>query len=121
MQTSEETMRLSNINDGAADEIFGMELEKIVMDIMDPNKEPDKPRTISLKITFKPSKDDENFGSFTVTGNSSLAPVRSFGGHFVVGREDGKGVIRELVQESLFEKNDEGNLVPFERKEQSHD
>lgn len=115
MHTTQEEMRLSNINGGAAEEVFSMELEKVVQDMLDPNKERDKPRSITLTITLKPSKEDR-MGVFTISGKSSLAPVQTMGGYFAYGKEGGRPVIREVIQESLFPRPEETNIVHFNQQ-----
>lgn len=116
MITNEEKLSLTNIRDGSAVELFDAELEKVAEDMMDPNKEPGKPRTITLTVIFKPHPEDK-FAAVGLSCKSALAPARTVAGTVVFGREGRVPVMRELVQQTLFPEN-KGNVVPMERREQ---
>jgi hypothetical protein len=115
MNTSEDKLSLVNIRDGSAVELFDAELEKVAEDMLDPNKDRAKPRTVTLTVTFKPHPQDK-FAAIGVSCRSTLAPVQSVAGTVVFGREGRAPVMRELVQQELFAEN-KANVVPMERRE----
>lgn len=118
MITAEEQLSLTNLREGSAVELFDAELEKVAEDMMDPNKERSKARTITLTVTFKPHPEDR-FASIGISCRSNLAPVQTVAGTVAFGREGKTPVLRELVQQELFPKNKGGeNVVPMERREQ---
>ena len=47
---------LATLNNGDAVEKFGMALDDVLADMVDPNKDPDAERAITLTIKFKPKK-----------------------------------------------------------------
>ena len=49
MHTNEEKLTLSNLGNGAAVELFGIELRRVLKDVMDPNTDPKAVREITLK------------------------------------------------------------------------
>jgi hypothetical protein len=50
-----ETMNLSDIGNGALEELFQHELKKVLHNIADVNCDPEKERAITITFTFKPS------------------------------------------------------------------
>lgn len=48
---------LDTLADGAARELFGAALERVLANIDDPNTEPEATRTITLKVEFVPTED----------------------------------------------------------------
>ena len=49
-------LTLANLCGGAVQEKFNRALEKVGRNILDPNCVPDKKRTVTLKVTFKPTE-----------------------------------------------------------------
>lgn len=54
-----EKLTLATICGGAVQEKVNRALEKVANNILDPNVVPDKKRTVTLKITLKPSAEDQ--------------------------------------------------------------
>ena len=54
MFTADDTLTLSNFGEGAVNEIFDRELQRVLKDIMDPNTEATAQREVNLKIIIKP-------------------------------------------------------------------
>lgn len=54
-----EKLTLATICGGAVQEKVDRALEKVARNILDPNVVPDKKRTVTLKITLKPSDEDQ--------------------------------------------------------------
>lgn len=72
-----ERLTLATLGGGAVQERIDKALEKVARNILDPNADPDKKRTITLKITIKP--DGEETGDVEVSADVSvsLAPPLS--------------------------------------------
>lgn len=67
-------LTMTNICRGAVQEKIDRALKEVGSNILDPNKDPEKKRSITLKITFKPSKDDREDVLITADVSMQLAP-----------------------------------------------
>jgi hypothetical protein len=91
----EEKITLAEIGRGAAVERFDIELQKVLDNIQDPNTDPKKVRSVTLKITINPSE-DRQVASYAIDGNSKLAPLKAVPGRMFLGvNKHGKGVASE--------------------------
>jgi hypothetical protein len=100
----EENVSLDTLNQGAAVERFNWALQEVLDNIQDPNTDPKKARTVTLKCTIKPSEDRE-VGNIQVDVVSKLAPIAPFDVRVFLGRDkEGKGYAAEYVspQSGLF-------------------
>ena len=68
-------MTLENLNSGAVTELFDEEFSKLLKNIADDNTEPDKVRSITIKLMVKPSK-DRSKADTRVAVTSILAPLK---------------------------------------------
>jgi hypothetical protein len=66
---------LDTINSGAIADLFKAEFDKLLLNIADDNTEPDKVRSVTIKVTVKPTKNRE-MAATTVEVNSKLAPLK---------------------------------------------
>lgn len=82
----EEIVDLQTLEGGAVMERFNIALQEVLKNINDPNTEPIKARSITLKFTIKP---DENREVCTVNISSDvkLAPVSPLNTHMFVGKK----------------------------------
>lgn len=64
---------LANLCGGAAVEKFGVELERVLENIENPNTDPKLKRTITLKFEFRP-KEDRTSILTSIVAESKLAP-----------------------------------------------
>jgi hypothetical protein len=85
-----EKIDLTNLNSGAALDLFGREWEKVLDNIRDENTKPDAVREVTLKIKIKPSK-DRSAAATLVQVTSRVAPVEPHEA-FVVLDFDGEKV-----------------------------
>ena len=70
----EEKLTLASLFGGALQEQADRALRKISENIMDPNTDPEKKRSLTIKLIFKPSPDDNEDVSVTYETTVSLAP-----------------------------------------------
>ena len=118
MFTAEETLTLANFGNGAVNEIFDRELQRVLKDIMDPNTEPTAQREVILKIVIKPDE-ERDLGVVGVKATSKLAGSRAFISKLAFGHnKSGKVEARECFsgQRSLFDEDDE-KVVDIKSKE----
>lgn len=113
MHTNEEKLTLSNLGNGAAVELFGIELRRVLKDVMDPNTDPKAVREITLKVAFKPGEDRE-LVPMGLKAQSKLAGSRIFMSKVIIGRNQGRVEAREFRsgQRELFDGED--NVIPIE-------
>lgn len=84
METKEYSkVRLENINQGAAQELFDEELRKVVRNINDLNVDAEFPREITLKFRIKPTK-DRSAAVTTVSVATRLAPLTKHEGSILL-------------------------------------
>lgn len=97
MPRSEENVSLDTLNQGAAIERFNLALQEVLDNIQDPNTDPKKARTVTLKCTIKPAEDRE-VGNIQVDVVAKLAPIAPFDVRVFLGRDKyGKGYASEYV------------------------
>ena len=116
MHTKEEVLNLANIGDGAAMEMFDLELRRILKNIMDPNTEPKAHREIVLKVKFRPDE-ERDLAAVDVAVSSKLAGSRAFLTRVIFGKDHrGRVEAREFEtgQQSLFENN--GKVIPMQQE-----
>lgn len=116
-------MSLKSIGNGAAIELFDVELKRALENIMDPNTEPKKARTITLKVTLKPDEERE-YASITIQAVSSLAPIQPYSSHCFLGK-DRNGVVatehnpKQLNMDLYRVDEIPSNVVPMERSSEA--
>lgn len=72
---SEEIVTLASIGNGAALELFGHELKRVIANIADPNTSAKTKRGINIKVTIQPDE-ERGIGFATVEVTSKLAGVK---------------------------------------------
>lgn len=100
---------LENLGAGAVMEKFDDELKKVIENIMDPNTEAGKARSINITVSIKPRKEERDNCSMEVSVSSKLAPTRSLQSQLAVGvNQHGEVAAKEYVpkQGSLFEESE---------------
>jgi hypothetical protein len=102
---SDELVTLHNLAGGAAAELFGVELERVVADILDVNTEAEAVREITVKVKIKPDE-NRNFAQVAVTVASKLGTPRGVGTMIFLGKQAGRPVAIENNpdQRDLFPK-----------------
>ena len=106
MFTESDPITLANLADGAASEMFGDELQKVLNNIVDPNTPPDKVRSVNLKVSIKPDK-ERQFAAIEITCDSKLAPYQGATTTAIIGKAGRHGEAREYksTQQQLFPDN----------------
>lgn len=90
----QDNVTLSTFCNGAVEEMFQEELQRVMKNIADPNTSPGAVREIKLMISIKPSKARE-VADVIVTPQTKLAPMMSVDTVLYMGRHDGKLVAQE--------------------------
>lgn len=120
---AKEIMTLATICDGAVQERVNRALQKISENILDPNTDPDKKRSLTLTLTFKPSGDDREDVTVDVAVGTKLAPEtglktqlflsKNLSNGMVSITEHAKGQIKgQLSFDDLEYPEDEESLPP---------
>ncbi|PGO44761.1 replication terminator protein [Bacillus thuringiensis] len=87
---------LNSLAEGAVAEKLDVEFQKLLKNMVDPNTDPTKSRSITLTLTFKGNKKRELWDC-AVKAVSKLAPSKDVDSTFIVARgENGVVVGREL-------------------------
>lgn len=86
-------LNLSNLADGAVQEKMDHELKRVLQNILDPNTDFDKARTVTVTISMK-SNEQRNSLTTDVSVKSKLAPQKSVSTTVLVGRDDNTGQIQ---------------------------
>ena len=105
MGEKEENVSLEKLNQGAAVERFNLALQDVLDNIQDPNTDPKKARSVTMKVTFKPDS-DRGIANLQCDVVSKLAPIAPFDVRVFLGRDkDGNGYATEYhsAQTSLLE------------------
>lgn len=99
---------LTTICHGGVPEVFERELKDVLANIADPNTAAERPRTITLKFTFKPTE-DRNGSAVDFTCRASLQPVKVVKSQLFLSRHTGqlKAYGADQRQVALFGQDDE--------------
>ncbi len=95
---------LVNLGDGAAVEMFGYELVRVLRNIRDPNTDAEAVREIKLTVAIKPDQQRE-MGKYSIKVSSKLAACQPHGSQLFIGEtESGRFVACEAnpLQMDLF-------------------
>lgn len=117
----EQPVALPTLGNGALNELFDRELERVVTDILDLNSEPSAVRTITVKVAIKPDE-NRNFGQVGLSVSSSLGKPKPVGTQMFFGRKDGKVIAVEGIpaQSEMFgETGPKPEIVDFKTGEVS--
>lgn len=92
-----ERLTLATICGGAIQEKVDRALEKVAKNILDPNTDPGKKRTITLKITMKPDESDYEDVAVSADVSYTLAPDIGVQTQFFVNKDlrDGHVTVME--------------------------
>ena len=101
-----EKMKLSNLNGGAALDMFNEELKNVLKNIADDNTD-DRPREINIKVKIKPAKNKAS-ASTVIEVTSKLVGINAHTS-FITIENDGKGINAYVsnVQENELEFSEE--------------
>lgn len=83
----DERLTLATICGGALQEKVDRALEKVAKNILDPNTDPGKKRTITLKITLKPNEADAEDVKVSAEVSYTLAPETGVATQFFVNKD----------------------------------
>lgn len=97
-----QSVTLSNLAEGAAEELFGAAFRQVLENIDDPNTDWKKPRRITLSITVYTDELRKN-GEIEVAVNTKLPGVKPVNTRIFMGRHLGKlAAVEALHQEEMF-------------------
>ena len=82
-------LNITNLNDGAINELFHAHIDKIMKNIDDPNTEATDVREITFKISFKPDEKRETT-EVRIKSSSKLAGIRATKSTAFLVRKGGK-------------------------------
>ena len=85
-------LALATMAQGALQELFEHELEKVVENISDPNTSIKKARKITIEFKFLPTDESRDLVSIDITPKTSLAPTEGTTTKMVIGT-DGKTLV----------------------------
>ena len=88
-----EKLTLANICGGAVQEKVNRALEKVAENILDPNTDAGKKRTITLKITLKPDEDDREDVEVNADVSYTLAADVGVATQFFVNKDLHNGTV----------------------------
>lgn len=99
-------INLSTIAEGAVQERFAMELQRVFDNIMDPNTSTKVKRKLQLTLTFSTDEGRE-IALVNVDAKATLAPATGIATKFLMDR-DGRGnaIGAEFAQTRLFEESE---------------
>ena len=83
----EDKLTLANICDGAIQEKVDRALDRVARNIMDPNTDAGKARSITLKITLKPYNEDRENVAVSATVVTALAPEQAVNTNLFVSKD----------------------------------
>jgi hypothetical protein len=117
--TKGEPITLANLANGAAVEKFGIELQRVLDNIVDPNTKADAVREVILKVKIKPN-DKRELGAVSIETGVKLAGDAPYETTVQFGSVGGKGRAEEFRSTMpLFGKQGGADVIGINRKPQS--
>jgi len=107
----EQLADLHSIGAGAALELFGAELRRVLENIRDPATEAEGKRKITLEFVFKPNESREMVATL-ISAKSTLAATKPVSEVLWVGRKDGQ-VVGTVVHAAEPEENPNQGVLPM--------
>lgn len=87
---------LADLAEGAVEERFNQELQKVLSNIADPNTDPKKARKITVTVTLK-ANEKRDIVSTTIDAKSNVTPAYAISTMIVLGQDNnGRVVGQEL-------------------------
>lgn len=112
---SREIKSLDQVMNGAVNERFKTELEKVWQNIFDPNTNPEQKRSVTLTFTFKPNQNrDAAAMSFNVSSKVA-PPVPVQQTVLMYQRDDGSVIVTERTEQIPGQMDMEGQEQPLPR------
>ncbi len=106
---SREIKSLDQVMNGAVNERFKTELEKVWKNIFDPNTNPEQKRSVTLTFTFKPNQ-NRDAASMSFNVNSKIAsPIPVQQTVLMYQRDDGSVVVTERTEQVPGQMDIDGN------------
>ena len=105
---TEQIVSLDTLGSGAAMEMFQDELQRVLDNITDVNTDPKAVREVKLTVKIKPDEGRE-VGAVTISTASKVAPIKSVGTVFFIGKRAGQTVAMERNPKQLT--FDDANVV----------
>lgn len=117
-EMDEQKVTIGTLAGGAVQERFEIELQKVLQNIMDPNTDWKKKRTITLSVTFDPTE-ERSFSTINCAVKSTLAPQKLVSSGLFIGK-DGKGraLAAEVVKQTpgqIFIEPNTGEIIDLKR------
>ena len=120
-------LNLKDIANGAVQELFENELDKILENIKDPNTSLKKARKLTINFTFKPLQDDRDIVSVDINTKSTLAQVEGVATQILIDKDGnklsavefnkntmkGQQVLEDLSHQELQQDIKEKNIINF--------
>lgn len=88
-----EIMTLASLCDGAVQERVNHALQKVSENVLDPNTDPKKKRSITLTLSFEPHPDDREDVSVDVSVGVKLAPETGLKTQFFLSKNLESGMV----------------------------
>ena len=94
---SEDLLTLANMAGGAVLERFNIEMQKVITNIADPNTDPKKKRSVTIKVTVSPNE-QRNMAVLDIETKPVLVPAMPVNTSIVIDRDKkGNVVAAELL------------------------
>lgn len=86
-------LTLATLCGGAVQELTDRAMKKVAENILDPNTDPTAARSITIKIKFKPDKDDKEDVHVSADVQAGLAPELGVGAQMYMSRDIKTGAV----------------------------
>ena len=105
-------MQLSEINNGALQEVFDYEFDKVLKNIRDINTDPKAKRKVTIEMTISPNE-KRTIGDIDFKVKHTEAPINGFAPAITI-TEDGRKVVAEEIGNELPGQMNVENVLEME-------
>ena len=119
-------LTLANLKEGALEEMFQGELERVIKDIQNPNTDPVDKRAITMKVVFAPFKGNREMCGIVVSCNSKMGRSTNIEGFVSMAMDPISGEVaageyrpkqQDMFSPAAKEHGDGDKVTVFPRKQ----
>lgn len=90
-------LNIADLAQGALNEQVIDELKRVFENIMDPNTDPTKKRTVTIKMVITPISENRDLVNVEMQAKSSVCPYNSITTNMCIGKRSGDVIAEEYV------------------------
>ena len=108
---TQEKLTIVSLASGAAIEAVDDEIRRVIENILDPNCDPAKRRTVTLELVFAPTKDNRNLFGVSIQAKSKIVPPNAVITTAYADHDAAGAVCASELRPGI--RHDQGNMLDY--------